>query len=304
MTLPEIHFRNYSEEQWAAICHQFSRIGVDADAVTLSAGDLMNHRGIPPVSARHVLEAKARSYLLSTKIFDKQYESRRTIARLVVKHSQRLRAAVQDLDLGDKQYAGDLIRGLEKFEDGCNENIIRKFPSEDDDADTFIRSALVVYVEACAEAFPDSKPRYKIGNENGPTIGFLYAASRPVLGNETPTKRTLQMRLRRITREDPDVVCHRDGKPYRELKIQRIKKYLQAYQDNIAKQKRDAEEEEIEQNFFHAFAEMRLALEYLQIEEALSRTLASHPEALAIVHSTLQELSEPLKERARDRLSG
>jgi hypothetical protein len=295
--LNEIPFHHYLETQWATIRHEFCRVGIDPDAVTL------NYERNWPMSVRHALEAKARVYLGHTLVFSKQHKSQREMAPRAVELSQNLRATIPVLNLKCEAY---LTRVLKEFEDICKEDVIQPtFSSEELGVDDLVRGALEVYAEAIAKVFPDKKPRYKDGGADGRTVGFLHAALCPVLGKHL-TKQALDIRVRRLTKNNSYVRRHRDGECFRELKIERMKKIVKSAQENpefVAREKKaDRREEEIKlkNDYPHEFANMCVLSEYSTMEESLSKALASHPEALAIARATLRELSEPPAERVKE----
>lgn len=214
----------YTDEQWAAISCELSRVGINGDTETLIAVSIGYSAG-PPISVRSALEADARVYLLETQVFTPKHEAKRVKAQRAVKRSERLREAIQQLDLGDKIYSADLTLRLHRFEKGCQDYFIVKHGYEEAYKYSFIESVLSIYVEAIAKEFPDRKPRYNVGPPDGPTVSFLYVASSPVLGNETPAREAIRKWLRDDQR-DFAIADYRAGKSYKMSDSKRLRGYF------------------------------------------------------------------------------
>jgi hypothetical protein len=56
-----------------------------------------------------------------------------------------------------------------------------------------------------------SKDKAAVGRKDGPMVGFLHAASRPVLGKECPTKEAIRSWLKRDARLDIDLLVNSQG---------------------------------------------------------------------------------------------
>jgi hypothetical protein len=294
----------YTDEQWAAIRRELSRIGFDADTETIRVDDA-NYDGTDPhvpKNARKALEYMARGHFFISDILLPECETNRVNLKRVVAHSQRLRKAIAELGEWDRRYAADLTATLKCYEESCGRrNRKPDYEKEFDAIYSFVKQALRVYVAACAKVSPHKLPRYFIGNETGPTICFLYAASRPVLGNNGPTKEAIRIWLRRNSNEGY-IHTDRAGKSRQKGLKESIEEFLRQNPD-FAK-KMGEPEPEPDPPFHYVYADMSLAMEYKKIEEAMSQALAPYPEAHAAAAARLRELEDPVTRRLKEGLLG
>lgn len=223
MTQPEIDFK-YTDDQWAAISRELRRIGFDEDLQTHFDTDLYGK----PKGVRQVLEFQAGCHLEvwpGPKIDS-------AVAKRAVANSRRLRKAWQELGWAelrlkdeDDTTVSDVLKKLEEALTYWAEEP----PFKDPDPYKFVLSILRTYAAVCAKVSP-KLPRYAVGNENGPTIAFLLAASRPVLGNRTPTKEAMRVWLRRNSRSNPFVIEDREGKPAID---EAVRAYLRRFETDV-----------------------------------------------------------------------
>jgi hypothetical protein len=225
---------HYTDEQWRAIGYELDRAGVAADTATVglshfgSSGEVFEAHGAAPASLRWALERFATRYLDMLAARKRRVDQART-ARSLCSH---IRATCKLLD-GLKQAECDSVRPLKEVvarfsevaarlntpggigwvlkrseeEIGRYEDLIRRLETVETQHNHRAENELRLARrgnKSAADYFLGSVSRilvslgdFAIGNERGPSVGFLYAAAKPVLGRDAPSKAAIRTWLRR-----------------------------------------------------------------------------------------------------------
>jgi hypothetical protein len=200
---PDFH---YTDEQWAAISRELSRIGFNADTdITIEWAPFKasDQRRSHTMSVREQLEHEVTGYFLGLEL-DGQFAPKVKSVRRLMHKLHALRGPLENFDDADEDGGvsrefGDLIDDLNEFEEWINDF----YDSDHNTWHALAEKLLFIYVVICAKASPNTLPRYKVGNTSGPTVGFVYKAISPALkGKRVITKDAVQKVIKRLQNKE------------------------------------------------------------------------------------------------------